>query len=299
MRHNPPALRDMLIIGGNARLARRLARLTPPLRVISRSSDGPGTLGVADYAAVPETAFDGVRTVINCVGTIAGDSTILTHVNVEVAVNAARQARAAGCRHYIMIGSLSVHGHAPRIDLATPIAPVTDYGRSKAAAEAAVAALATSGFAVTVVRAPALYGPDAPGKFGALARAMRAARVFPVSRELQKRSVLHLDNAAAVVAALAANSGPSSGVVLAADHEPFDLQRFAAALGTVDGRPVRLIRAPDAVFALLRVARPSLYASLFASSQIDSAAAVSTGMRLPVGLDAGLAEMLAVAAEPR
>lgn len=289
----------LLIIGGDARLARRLARLIPPLRVIRRSGDGPGIIGVADYAALPKAAFDDVGTVVNCVGTATGDAATLTRVNVGVAVSAARQARAAGCRHYIIIGSLSVHGHAPRIDLETPIAPVTDYGRSKAAAEAAVADLATPDFTVTVIRAPALYGPDAPGKFGVLARAMRVARVFPIPLELPQRSVLHLDNAAAVVAALAANPDPGGGIVLAADHEPFDLKRFASALGAADGRTVRLIRVPDVAFALIRAVRPGLYASLFAASRIDPAAAVSTGMVLPVGLDAGLAEMLAVDAHPR
>jgi len=296
MLHAP---RDILIIGGNSRLAQRLVRLLPPLRVINRSDEGPGVIGVSDYAALPQAAYDGVHTVVNCVGSAIGNVATLTRVNVEVAERSARQARAAGCRHYIFIGSLSVHGYAPRIDMATPVAPVTDYGRSKASAEAAVVALATSHFAVTVIRAPALYGPDAPGKFSMLARAMRVARVFPVPHELPQRSVLHLDNASAVVAALAADPDPDSRIVLAADHESFDLERFAAALAVADGKPIRLIRAPDAAFAPLRVTCPGIYASLFAASFIDPVAALSTEMVLPVALDAGLAEMLAVAAHSR
>lgn len=291
--------RDLLIIGGDARLAQRLARLTPALRVVRRAGAGPSFVAVDNYAALPEAIFAGVRTVVNCVGISTGDPDTLNRVNVEVAERAAKQARSAGCRHYIVIGSLSVHGHASRIDNTTPIAPVSDYGRSKAAAEAAVAAFATPGFAVTIMRAPALYGADAQGKFGMLARLMCVARAFPVPRDLRQRSVLHLGNAAVVVAKLAANADPKGGTLFAADHEPFDLYRFAAALRTARGEHVRLLRAPDAVFALLRAVAPGVHASLFAASLIDADAAITTKMDLPISLDVGLAEMLAVGLHPR
>ena len=229
---------------------------------------------------------------MNCVGTPRGDASMLAAINVDVAVAAARQARDAGCRCFVQVSSLSVYGGATLIDGATLVAPVSDYGRSKAAADAALLGLATPEFAVVAVRVPALYGPGAPGKFGQLARVMIRTGVFPVFRPLARRSVLHLDNAAAAVAALIANSA-TTGVHFAADHELFTLDALTAAISKTTDRDVRLISLPSAAAKILRRTAPGIFASLYADSVVAPAAAMTTQLAQPIGLVDGLATMLA------
>lgn len=284
----------VLVIGGNARLGRRVAAALGSSRVVVREATGnPGAVVVKDYRDIDDAAFDGVSSVINCVGSPVGGDDVLRQINIAVPVNAARRARDAGCRQFIQLGSLSVYGRAEWIDDTTVAAPLSPYGRSKYAADLALLALATPAFAVTVLRAPALYGVGASGKFGALARLIRRTGLCPVLRAQPRRSALHLDNAAMALVALCSRATPRSGVEFAQDHHPFDLDQLAAAVRQASGRRVRPVRLPDAVLGGIRAAAPALHASLFASSLIDPAAAMTTEMALPVSLLAGLAEMLA------
>lgn len=249
---------------------------------------------IADYTAIPADAFAGVATVVNCVGTPVGDAVTMTRINVDVPLAAATAARAAGCRRFIQLSSLSVYGRATAIGVETPVAPVSAYGRSKADADAALLGLAAPGFGVTILRVPALYGNGAMGKLGTLARAMQRYGGFVAPPVVAPRSLLHLDNAVAVIKRLI--SEPHDGVVLAADHAPFELSAFAGAVAAASGSAVRLVRAPAWFATGLRWLAPNLYASIFAPSLIDPAAAITTGMPLPVAMADGIAAMLA--AEP-
>ena len=282
------------MIGGAARLARAIDRRVPGCRLVVRAGRGPAATVVDDYRAIPAVAFNGVARVVNCVGTPVGDVATLAAVNVEVAVTAARRARDAGVRQFIQVGSLSVYGGATDIDGATPVAPVSDYGRSKANADAALAALATPEFCVTLLRVPALYGPGATGKFGQLARVMTALGRFPVFRPLARRSVLNLDNAAVAIAALLDGTASAGGVQFATDHEAFTLDALATAVTRVHGKLVRLVPLPAAAAAVARHAAPGAFASLYADSVVAPAAAMTTQLPLPVALGDGLAAMLAV-----
>jgi len=129
----------ILLLGGDSRLARRIAARRPFARSVVRHGTADAvTTVVADYAEVPLSAFVGIATVVNCVGTPVGSPATLHAVNHDVAFASATRARAAGCRHFIQVSSLSVYGRAEQIDGMTPVAPVSAYGRSKAAADAAL-----------------------------------------------------------------------------------------------------------------------------------------------------------------
>ena len=284
---------NVLVLGAGSRLTQQIGRLIP-IRYVARhpARSGPEISQVADYRAIPSAVFEGVTTVINCVGCAHGEAETLDEVNCVVPINAARAGRVAGVRHFIQIGSLSVYGRATAIDRNTIVAPATAYGRSKAKADAGLAQLADDGFAVTIVRAPAIYGPGALGKIGKLAQLMRVARVLPVPRTLAARSVVHSRNVAAAIVALTARPAESS-IEFVADHDPFTLATLAEAIKASGGPRVRLVPVPDIVTQLLRHTAPGLFASLYAPSLIDPGAAMTTAMTLPITLADGLASALA------
>ena len=62
---------------------------------------------------------------------------------------------------------------------------------------------------IVKVRAPAIYGPGALGKFGTLARLMYRTGWLPVTRVVSCRSVVHCDIIAAVISEMAAR--PAGG----------------------------------------------------------------------------------------
>ena len=80
---------------------------------------------------------------------------------LEVALDARKKKNGAGVRGFVFVSSLAAHGPsddgAPIADDREP-SPVTEYGRSKLAAEKLTLA-AKDDLDVTVIRPPAIYGP--------------------------------------------------------------------------------------------------------------------------------------------
>ncbi|MEX0450037.1 NAD-dependent epimerase/dehydratase family protein [Spiribacter sp. 221] len=113
----------------------------------------------------------------------------LRAINVEATEELARQARAAGVRHFIFLSSIGVLGQSSVVPLdeSAPLAPAEPYARTKAEAEAALWALADDRMAVTVIRPPLVHGPGAPGNFGRLLDWADDGRALPLAAVTHNR----------------------------------------------------------------------------------------------------------------
>lgn len=261
------------LIGGGSRSALAFLRLraatAPDLEFVSivrnatAAADPARTIVVPEYSAITADQLAGCDAVINFVGTAAApDESEYLRVNAAFALHFAEAARAAGARHFIHLSSLSVYGRAQGADQHTKVGPSSAYGRSKLEAERLLAPLDDPDFVVTLLRIPAIYGAGSPSKLSLLARLWRLARILPAPRPLPRRSIIWDSNLAQILLALLRT--PRSGVVFAADPEPFTLEDLRKAL------PFRawLVQVPPLLFAPIRLAAPSLHASLFAPMEI-------------------------------
>ena len=119
-------------------------------------------------------------------------------MNVRSTLNLARQAAMAGIRRFVFISSIGVNGAAtfqkPFAEH-DPVAPHSPYAVSKHEAELGLQALAAeTGMEVVIIRPPLVYGPNAPGNFGALIRAVQRGWPLPLGAIHNKRSLIGLDN---------------------------------------------------------------------------------------------------------
>jgi UDP-glucose 4-epimerase len=287
----------ILVLGGSSRLAQSfIGRATGrhDLAIVVRRPpsipfSGPVHL-VERYDRLPPSCFQDVTAIVNCVGHADPRDGDLGSVNVEVPILAARAALESGVRRFIQLSSLSVHGEAPAIGQDTPLHPVTPYGKSKLDAEAGLSSLKAGGLEPTLLRVPILYGRGAGPKLIRLAQMMRRLGWFPAARSRPRRSVLHVDNAAAVLEHVIANG--ICGPVYAADREPFDLETMAAVIGSKSGREVRLVHVPDGLLTPLSAIARGLYVSLYCQSLIASQLNLSQAIEVPLTLQQGLGELL-------
>lgn len=87
-------------------------------------------------------------------------------VNRDLTIELAEKAKKEKVKHFIFFSTLSVYGiQSGRIDQYTKINPINDYGKSKMQAENHLVGLKSKDFLVTIIRAPIVYGPNAPGNF--------------------------------------------------------------------------------------------------------------------------------------
>lgn len=131
--------------------------------------------------------------------------------------------------------------------------PVDAYGRSKLAAERALAQVAaSSGLPVCVLRPPLVYGPGAKANVARLLRAVAAGRPLPLGGVANRRSLIFVGNLASAIVC-AADHPRAVGVFLVRDGEDLSTAELARRLGGILNRPARLVPVP--VGAVRRLAR--------------------------------------------
>lgn len=217
-------------------------------------------------------------------------------VNVEGTKNLARQAVKAGVRRFIFISSIGVNGRqtkGKRFAELDPENPSTPYAISKYEAEQGLAEIVEgSKTELTILRPPLIYGPGAPGNFGALVHAV--ARKWPLPLGLvtsNLRSFVAIDNLVDFIVTCLSHPAAANQTFLVSDGEDVSTADFLRRLGSAMGTPARLIPVPVGLLALgvWLIGRSEIFHSLCGSLQVDiSKARKLLGWEPPMRLDESL-----------
>lgn len=168
--------------------------------------------------------------------------------NVQKTRALAEAAAAGGARRLVFLSSIKVNGEETRDRAFTPDdppAPQDHYGRSKAAAEAAVVEVASrAGLAYTIVRAPLVYGARVRGNLAALLRLADSPIPLPFAGVRNRRSFVHVDDLARLLLACATTRRAAGRVYLACHREPVSTPRLLTLLRGTLGRAPRLFAVP-------------------------------------------------------
>lgn len=206
----------------------------------------PGDL--ADETALRAGAA-GADVVYHVAGQIAAKSAADFMIcNRDGTANVLEAARDGGAKRLLFVSSLAVGGPTTAghpIDETRPPAPVTDYGRSKLAAEVLVRAMP---LAWTIVRPPVVYGEWDRGTLTIFQFAKRGfAPVFGDGS--QELSVIHAEDLAQSLIA-AATAPAAVGRVYYAAHATMTTSRalvLAAGRALGRARPPRILPVPPLV----------------------------------------------------
>jgi UDP-glucose 4-epimerase len=224
-------------------------------------------------------------------------------VNVDGTRHLARAAADAGVRHFVFLSSIAVNGN--RTDGRAPFAeadiaaPVTIYGKSKAAAEQCLAEIsASSAMRVTAIRPPMIYGSGARGNFRRLAAAVRAGIPLPFGGIKNRRAFLGIENLASFVTQRLTEASESNfEIFLVADDMQPSTPEFIRMLGQATGRQARIVPFP---VSLLRIGLSpfKLGDALIGNLEIDPSKSRATGWRPTLSLAEGLRNAVQAAAVP-
>ena len=144
--------------------------------------------------------------------------------NVRGTESLARAAAECQIGRFVFLSSAAVYGRgsARAIDENSPLGPVTPYGRSKAAAEEALQAVANgSGLQTVALRPPLVYGAGAPGNFNTLVKIASRGLPVPSGALAARRSVVAVTNLCdLIVRALETDELPRPAYVAAEPARP-------------------------------------------------------------------------------
>jgi nucleoside-diphosphate-sugar epimerase len=308
-----PALTRVLVTGANGFVGRALCRA-----LATRGADvvavtrGPSTIaGATRVVPVGDlTEFDGWADLLEGVDGVAhlaalthdgashADTARFRAVNVDVSAKLVAAARRV--RHFVYLSSIKVNGDGAR-DHATAAhgyscadepAPEDDYGRSKLAAERALAnAWPRDGGALTILRPPLVYGPGQKGNLPNLMTLVAKRVPLPFAAIENRRSLIYVDNLVDAVCAALGIATPGVRCYTVADGA-LSTPQLVRALASGLGVQARLFSMPAGMMRALAMS-PFIggrLRRLTGSLLVDSGAArADLGWQPAVGFDAGFA----------
>ncbi|WP_213663096.1 NAD-dependent epimerase/dehydratase family protein [Stutzerimonas stutzeri] len=198
----------------------------------------------------------------------------LQNANIQGTLNLARQAAAAGIRRFIFISSIGVNGsiNTRPFTVSDRPNPAEPYAQSKWEAEQGLWKIQLeTGMELVIIRAPLVYGPEAPGNFGSLVRWIDRGIPLPLGAIHNKRSLVGIDNLVDLIVRCIDHPAAANRVLLAGDGEDLSTTELLRAVGQAMGKPARLIPVPTVMLqcgaALL--GKKAMAQRLVGSLQVD------------------------------
>lgn len=217
-------------------------------------------------------------------------------VNVAGTLRLATQAAEMGVRRFIFLSSVGIHGIRTTSDTAfsendNP-SPHNFYTLSKWEAEQGLMRISTEkNMELVIIRPPLVYGPNAPGNFGALTRWIVSGIPLPLGAIHNRRSLVALDNLLDLIEVCIRHPAAGNQAFLVSDGEDLSTTQLLRRMGEAIGKPARLIPVAPALLTLgaRLVGRPGVAQRLCESLQVD----ISKARQLlqwmpPLPVDAGL-----------
>lgn len=278
---------------GAVRSTERLDRLPAPAEGVVVGELGPQT----DWSqAVP-----GMEMVVHLAARVHvmhdADPLAYSRANVDGSRRLAAAAAAAGVRRLVFVSSVKAMGEADRTARPwreeDPCAPQDEYGRSKLAAERAIAeAACRTGMETVVLRPPVVYGPGVVANIYSLFRMVDRGWPLPLRSVDNRRSFIYVGNLVHALIAVVEHPKASGQTFLVSDGQDLSTPELIRAIGRALGKPARLFPLPP---DLLRGVAWCLGRSGEADRLLGSLVVDSTGVRRrlgwepPILLEEGLA----------
>ena len=223
-------------------------------------------------------------------------------VNVDGALNLARQAAAAGVKRFVFISSVKVNGESTQFERAFTEAdapnPQDAYGQSKHEAEQGLRQLsAATGMEVVIIRPPLVYGPAVKANFAALMRAVQRGWPLPLGAVRNQRSLVALDNLVDFIFTCITNPQAANHTFMVSDGQDLSTTELVRGMAQAAGVTARLLPVP--VWALQAGAKllgkGDAVQRLCGNLQVDISKARSLlGWVPPVSVEEGLRRAMAV-----
>jgi UDP-glucose 4-epimerase len=214
-------------------------------------------------------------------------------VNHQATAALADAARQAGVKRVVFVSTIRAQT-GPRADRVLTEEdepePADAYGRSKLAAEAA---LARSGVDFAVLRPVLVYGPGVKGNLHTLGRVAALPVPLPFGAFTNRRSLVSIGNLIAAITFVLGHPESSRETYVVSDLEPVSLAQIVKALRAGMGRTPRLINVPPRLIrlGLTMLGRGRYWDQLGGQLIVNPGKLVNAGWRPETDTAAGLAAM--------
>ncbi len=161
-------------------------------------------------------------------------------INRDLAVSIARNAKAAGVGHYVLLSTMSVYGKTVgKIAKDAPVNPINSYGKSKAEADEEIAKLSDDAFKFACLRPPMVYGKGCKGNYQSLRKFALKSPLFP--KYPNRRSMIYIGNLCEFVKEVIDQE--KAGVFFPQNAEYVNTSKMVYLIAENNGKRIRLTKA--------------------------------------------------------
>ncbi|KMO30144.1 NAD-dependent dehydratase [Methylobacterium tarhaniae] len=213
--------------------------------------------------------------------------------NTEATRGLAQAAARARVRRFVFLSSIRAQSGPSAAGILTESeipAPTDPYGRSKLAAEEALAGIDID---YVSLRPVLVYGPGQKGNMAALMRLAGAPYPLPLGGLTGRRSLVSVESLSDAVDAVLRAPGPLRRPLIVSEAEPLRVPEMIASLRAGLGRGPGLVPVPQALLeaALRLTGRSELRERLAGSLVVRAAGLEALGWTAPIETRRGLAAL--------
>ena len=201
-------------------------------------------------------------------------------INVDLSLNIAKQAAAAGVNRFVFLSSIGVNGNqntTPFLESDIPN-PQESYAISKHEAEQGLFKLAKeTDMGVVIIRPPLVYGVNAPGNFSRLMSWAGKKHPMPLPLGLvsNSRSLVAIDNLVDFIITCVTHKNAANEVFLVSDREDLSTTQLLRKIIKAFDKKIFLLLVPVGLMIFMAglLGRKADATRLFSSLQVDSSKA--------------------------
>lgn len=228
------------------------------LEVVPFSRINGSSYSVINHSFLDQEAID---TIVHLAGKAhdlrkSVDSQEYFKVNTELTIELFDQFLTSNAKHFIYISSIKAVADRTEEALTENMqaVPLTDYGKSKLAAEHYLLnkQLPTDK-RVYVLRPCMIHGPGNKGNLNLLYQVVRKGIPYPLAAFDNKRSFLSVENLCFVIYELISRKDINSGIYHISDDDPVSTNHLIKIMADSLGKSARLIRVPKCLIRFIAV----------------------------------------------
>ncbi|GAC29874.1 NAD-dependent epimerase/dehydratase family protein [Brumicola pallidula] len=219
--------------------------------------------------------YDDVFSIIHLAGLAhnkAKSDDHLRQINYFGTLALAKKAKLQGIKRFVFLSSTTVYGNVEGlINEISPTFPFNEFARLKLKTEIDLLQLGDDNFEVVIVRAPLIYGSDAPANFKLLTKLVDFMPILPFQLARKKRSYVAVQSVIDFLLICVEHPKAAQQIFLVADIKPVSICEFTQQIALMLGKKRFQVPIPIVIMKVCAnlLGKKELVNVLFGGLEID------------------------------